>query len=124
MPDSNEYPSVKWGKINGPVRWESLDGDEMYTYDNDLTSPRILGGKKWGITHLQKKSNKGFLIMKPFIIHAWIFKKLQKKGKDGNYIPGSEDGWYFRSPGWRWDVAGTKGKHWILSKGYIGKHWD
>lgn len=127
-----DYPTVVAGYIEGPLRWESLDGDELwfgYSYGRmSNITPLDFDGKTWGITHLQKKSRWGWLLMRPFCFHAWYFSKLQKQDVHGNWIPGTEKGWYVRTPGWRWDIAGTMIdgvlRHWIFTKGYFGRHWD
>ena len=119
---SVEYPTVIRGYIEGPVRWEALDGSQIYHLENmklKNQGPIWVEGKKYAITHLQKKSHKGWLLMSPYIFHWWNFTKLQDPNK-----PGTEEGWYGRTPGWRWQVATQDHILWIASKGYLGKHWD
>lgn len=125
------YPTVVEGVIYGPVRCESLDGSEMYlTTPDEVTvfknfKPFMKDGKMWAVTHLQKKSRKGWLKMSPQSYHRWWFWKLQEQDEQGNWKPGTERGIYFRKPfSWRWDVASTNGKHWIWTFGFLGGHWD
>jgi len=81
-------------------------------------------GKTYAVSHLQKKSKSFSLYFSPFIYHFGSFWKLQEQDEFGDWIPGTERGIYGRTPGWRWDVAGTNGQHWIFSKGYLGGHLD
>ena len=86
--------------ITGPIRVELIEGRTI-------------------LTHLQKYSHFGFMITWPFCFHFWLFWKLQEWG-EGGWIPGTEQGIYFRTPGWRWDIElGMKG-----TWGYFGGHWD
>lgn len=129
-----DYPTIDSGVIHGPIRCESLDGSEMYLEEDDVTvlndfKPFVLNGKTWGVSHLQKRSKRGWLKVSPSCYHWWWFWKLQEKDSNGQWISGSERGIYFRQPfSWRWDVAGTviDGilRHWIWTKGYLGGHWD
>lgn len=86
------------------------------------------------ITHLQKYSPLGYLITWPFCFHVWFFWRKQAYAYDqiplmgkmvdvpgtGHWIPGTEQGIYFRTPGWRYDVE--LGMIW--TNGYVGGHWD
>lgn len=140
-----EYPTIVDGVVYGPVRCESLDGSEMYLETPDEVTvfknfkPFEMNGKMWGVTHLQKKSPRGWLRTSPDCWHWWRFWKMQKQDSSGNWIPGTERGIYIRKPGinlfgkqiitsWRWDVKGTvldgKLRHWIPTKGIIAGHWD
>ncbi len=72
------------------------------------------------LPHLQKFSSFGFMITWPFCFHFWLFWKKQEMNQYGQWIPGSEQGIYFRTPGWRWDYElGMK-----FTRGYAGLHWD
>ncbi len=137
-----KYPTIVSGKIWGAkIRYESLDGTEMYkeipggVIDLNNAEPFLEGGKYWGITHLQKYSHKGWLKADPDCYHWWYFWKLQKQDANGNWMPGTESGIYIRKSRvllkyncWRWDVAGTliDGvlRNWIWGGGYLGGHWD
>jgi len=121
------YPAVLYGIISGPIRCESLDGSELWLPPRTGVlhiEPFERDGKTYGVSHMQKASTFGYLIMRPFIIHVWHFFKLQAKDDNGGWMPGTERGFYGRTFGWRWDVAGTNGEHWIFSKGFLGGHWD
>lgn len=124
-----DYPTVVRGQIYGPIRCESLDGSELFLPNDGMVelrnfTPFKKDGRIYAVTHLQKRSKKGSLTMSPWIYHWWDFQKLQEQDIDGNWVPGTERGIYLRTPGWRWDVAGTQGKHWIRSGGFIGGHLD
>jgi hypothetical protein len=116
------YPTVIRGYVEGPLRLESLDGTEMYLEpQGELRNfqPVVIDGKTWAVTHLQKKSKRGWLLMSPYIYHWWNFSELQIPGK-----PGSEKGIYWRTPGWRWDNDPHMARPWVFSKGYFGWHLD
>lgn len=96
------YPRAVLSFITGPIRTEIKDG-------------RII------LTHLQKYSRFGFMFTWPFCLHFWLFWKLQEVDKNGDFIPGTEQGIYFRTPGWRWD----QDLGMIKTGGRIpGLHWD
>jgi len=130
-----DYYTILAGEIWGPVRCESLDGSEMYLPEVS-GSTRFLNfkpfeqdGKMWGVSNIQKKSKKGWIKTDPDCYHRWYWFRQQKQDDQGNWIPGTELGFYFRKPfSWRWDVAGTVIdeilRHWIWTKGYLGGHWD
>jgi hypothetical protein len=121
------YPTLARGIISGPIRCESLDGSEIWLPPANgilRIEPFNKDGKTYAVSHMQKASSSGYLLMSPFIFHAWHFWKHQAKDSAGGWLPGTEQGIYTRSPGWRWDVAGTNGEHWIFSKGFLGGHWD
>ena len=71
------------------------------------------------LTHLQKRSPFGFMVTWPFCFHFWLMWREQLCTLDG-WRPGTEQGLYFRTPGWRWDYE--LGMKWTW--GYIGLHWD
>ena len=145
------YPTCLLGYVHGPVRWETMDGEDAYIGRNQLfinqpptssVKEECCGMTHWvntkynallALTHLQKKSRFGFLLMRPWCFHIWFFLQLQKQCPHGNWIPGSEFGKYFRFGLWRWDPKGTldkitgKLKHWIGPwTAYINFsfHWD
>lgn len=133
---SVRYPTVESGFVDGPLRWESYDGgfvEERYDIPNPTQAfqgrlievgPVFLDGKWWGISHIQKRSKRGWLVMRPFCFHQWNMDKLQDQDDHGGWVPGTEKGFVFRSPGWRWDPQGTNGKHWILTGGHFGFRYD
>ncbi len=109
------YPSAVFSFITGPIRVETASNGQTI------------------LTHLQKHSHFGFMITWPFCFHFWFMWRLQKRiqingSRDinnpiyysGDWIPGSEQGIYFRTPGWRWDAELGM----IFTKGYVGLHWD
>lgn len=95
------YPSVVLSLITGPVRAE---------YSN----------KRVILTHLQKYSHFGFMVTWPFCFHFWLFWRLQAGDDAAGWQPGTEQGIYFRTPGWRWDA--DLGMKWTW--GYFGLRWD
>lgn len=136
------YPTLVKGYMEAEaVRFESIDGSEMYIAPQDLMSqfallfyprdngiwfqnfkPFELGGKTWFVTHVQKKATYFSLQYDPWIYHWGKFWKLQEPGK-----PGSEKGIYWRTWGWRWQVPddNSKGTPWIWSGGrFPGMHLD
>lgn len=127
-----DYPTLVEGRIEGQIRCEALDGSDLYLPEQtgiirDL-KPFEKDGKTYAITHLQKKSKKGFLIMEPFIIHTYYWWHLQEftQNPDGGWSwkPGTERGVYARTPGWRFDTDKKLVRPWVFSKGYAGGHWD
>lgn len=128
----NMLPTVRFGYVFGPVRWESLDNWDYFEdhgyYDRILVNEgeRPIYAHMCAVTHLQKKSRFGFLIFKPFIFHIWFTWRFQKQERhdDGAvvWVPGSERVTYGRTPGLRFDFA--QGKY-IRSRGYFSfTHWD
>ncbi len=112
----------------------NYDGDGFHLKN---AGPFVLTntGRMWGVAHQQKYSSHGYLKASPDCYHRWIFWKQQEQKADENGVmiwqPGTEQGIYIRKGTrlfefkcWRWDVAGTEGKHWIWSGGYAGGHWD
>lgn len=140
-----KYPTIIEGKVWAPrLRLESLDGPEIwikkppdinwekYTTDNlffkdgcfylkNLGTIQI-NGLTYCVTHLQKESTKGYLIIDPYCVHRWYFWKLQEPCK-----PGTERGIYMRTPLWPigcWRWQNDKQEPWVRSKGIISGHWD
>ena len=77
------------------------------------------------IDHQQRFSHVGFMVTWPFCFHVWIFWKLQEVRNDPHYsnplfVPGTESGFYARTPGWRYDA--DLGMKWTW--GYVGGNWD
>lgn len=106
------YPTCLFGFVLGRVRYEALGGQDFYenSYWGVLINekPRIINGMKYAITHLQKQSRFGFLIIWPFCVYAWIQLRIQKQGiKPGEdvetWLPGTELGIYPRV-GARWQA--------------------
>lgn len=118
-------PIALFGYVRGPLRWEGQNDLDLY---ESRTSGFILNEKPFvfdrgevAVTHLQKESKFGFLVMWPFIFHVWYTVKFQDAAVDGTWVPGTEKVLYLRSPGWRFDFADWK---YIISKGYAGLRWD
>jgi hypothetical protein len=96
-----KYPQAVFSFVTGPIRIE-------------YSGSRVI------LTHLQKYSHFGFMVTWPFCFHFWIFWKLQEKDEIG-WLPGTEQGIYFRTPGYRWDA--DLGMKWTW--GYFPSgHWD
>lgn len=124
------YPTLIRGIIDGPIRCESLDGSELWLppRDGKLHMPPFEHeGKTYCVSHLQKKAKYFSLLYSPFIFHYGKFWHLQEQDDQGNWKPGTEEGIYFRSPGWRWQRPDQKseGTPWIFSGGRVpGTHLD
>jgi len=95
------YPSAVFSFITGPIRFE-------VSQDQNI------------LTHLQKYSRFGFMFTWPFCFHFWLFWKLQDGSDIDGWQPGTEQGIYCRTPGYRWDAELGMKKTW----GYLGLHWD
>ena len=95
------YPSVVLSLITGSVRVET-------------------SGKRTILTHLQKYSRFGFMLTWPFCFHFWLFWDLQIGSDELGWRPGTEQGIYCRTPGYRWDA--DLGMKWTW--GYAGLRWD
>lgn len=120
-------PVCLFGYVEGPIRWESSEHKDWYIgYSqwlfNEVPIIDPFELRYYSITHLQKKSKWGFLLMWPFCFHFWYTFKYQEQVGDA-WIPGSEKVFYTRSPGWRFDFAQMK---YIITKGYLNfsLHWD
>ncbi len=94
------YPKAVLSFIVGSVRTEIKNGQVI-------------------LTHLQKYSRCGFMVTWPFCFHIWFLWRKQDIDF-GTWIPGTEQGIYFRTPGWRWDWDLGM----IRTNGYLGTHWD
>lgn len=70
--------------------------------------------------HLQKYSRCGFMMTWPFCFHIWFFWKKQEGDDVHGWVPGTEQGIYMRTPGYRWDTE--QGMKWTW--GYVGGNWD
>jgi hypothetical protein len=95
------YPKAVLSFIAGPIRVEQSEGRNI-------------------LTHLQKFSHFGFMLTWPLCFHFWLFWRLQRTDGPYGFVAGSEQGIYFRMPGWRWDIE--EGMR--PTKGYFGLHWD
>ncbi len=130
------YPKAVLSFITGPIRVE---------YANDPLGM----GQRTILPHLQKFSHFGFMLTWPLCFHFWLFWRLQRFAGFGNWLPGTEQGIYFRFqplallplllvhlplwwrlilmvliqafiPAYRWDAElGMK-----KTRGYFGFHWD
>lgn len=124
------YPTLIRGVIDGPIRCESLDGSEIWLPKKKgilKIPPFERDGKTFCVSHIQKKAKMFRLLYDPFIYHFGQFWRLQQQDKEGNWIPGSEQGIYWRTPGWRFQVPDAKSDWtpWIWSWGrFIGTHLD
>ena len=142
------YPTVVKGKIVGPIRCESIDGSIIWlpagTHHIMSTGEYLVSkdgiarledfktfvhedGKTYFITHLQKKASYFSLLYSPFIYHYGWFWRLPKENAYGGFVPNSEQGIYWRTCGWRWQLpdARSEGTTWIWSGGrIIGSHQD
>lgn len=70
------------------------------------------------LTHLQKRLNFGLFLttgQRAFGFHVWFHWRLQLPDQ-----PNTEQGFYARTPGYRWDLELGM----IPTKGYFGSHWD
>ena len=101
------YPKAVLSFITGPIRTEMSEGRTI-------------------LTHLQKFSHFGFMLTWPFCFHFWLMWRLQLQDTNPEslnptgWIPGSEQGIYFRTPGWRFDYdLGMK-----FTWGFFGTHLD
>jgi hypothetical protein len=125
-----QYPTLVSGRIDGPIRCQSLDGSELWlaARAGKLTIPPFeQDGKTWCVSHLQKKATFFSLRYDPFIFHWGKFWTPQKQTAEGLWLPGSEQGIYWRTPGWRWQMpdAKSEGTPWIWSWGRApGTHLD
>lgn len=129
------YPTLVKGVIIAPeIRCESIDGSELWLPSSygemwfQNARPFVHSdGKTYAISHLQKKATYFSLLYDPFIYHWGKFWHLQEQRQDGSWIPGTERGIYWRTPGWRWQKpdANSNGTPWIFSGGRIpGMHLD
>jgi hypothetical protein len=113
-----------FGFIDGPLRLETLGGADIYVENPSqlilFIPPILIGKQRFVSTHLQKRSRFGVLLTWPFGFHVWFMWKLQDQDENGGAVPGSEEGPYARTPGWRWDC--DLGMKWTW--GFIGLHWD
>jgi hypothetical protein len=117
-----KLPTAILGYVSGPLlRWNSVTKDaQTWTGDGGAQVNRRPIGP-WVVTHLQKQSRCGFLLFWPFIFHVWFFVKKQEVNGDGDWVPGTERGFYARTPGYRYDFADQK---YIRTRGFVGGRWD
>lgn len=140
------YPTILEGFIEGEtIRFESLEGPEIFLDLNGLYKQQLIkqaliwnggfqlqnlkpfvyseNGKTYAVTHLQKQSQRGYLKVSPDCYHRWWWLRKQQKDAQGNWLPGTERGLYFRKPfSWRWQ--NDKSKPWEWTKGFLGLRWD
>lgn len=124
------YPTLVCGYINGPIRCQSIDGSELWlppATGRLAIAPFDRDGKTWCVSHLQKRATFFSLKYDPFIFHWGRFWHLQEQDAEGLWKPGTEQGIYWRTPGWRWQKpdALSEGTPWIFSWGRVpGTHLD
>jgi len=119
-----KLPIVIFAWQTGEIRWESLKGNNRYSDPSlkplILREPIYEGGETWLYTHLQKRSRMGIYLSWPICFHFWLMWRKQKTDSNGNWLPGTEQGIYTRTPGYRWDIEeGMK-----FTRGYGGLRWD
>lgn len=124
------YPTILLGFVWGPLRRETKGGSDWYDGSKSChllidEKPLVAGQNTFQVSHIQKKSLFGFLLTWPFDFHFYISFKKQTSYEDNEgvtqWVPGSEKVFYVRSPGFRWEAGSG---NYILTKGYIGLHWD
>lgn len=113
-----KYPRTVLSLITGPIRVETIM--KFVPMPKDAPIQMVHAVDKVILTHLQKYSRFGFMLTWPFCFHFWFFWKLQEGDDTYGWKPASEQGIYFRTPGWRWD----KDLGMIPTRGYFGLHWD
>lgn len=124
------YPTLVRGVIKGPIRCETFEGPEIWLPNQDgiiRMEPFEANGLMYCVSHLQKKATYFSLLYDPFIYHYGLFWKLQEQDDKGGWKPGTEQGVYWRTPGWRWQKPDAKSDWtpWIWSWGrFIGTHLD
>jgi hypothetical protein len=146
-PSPMKYPTAVLGLVVGPLRFESCGGADLFDQSKSThvlvnkepflaDDPADGVNKPFAVTHLQKKSRFGFLIMSheewwQLCFHVWFtFRFQQTRVGDGGAvvaIPGSERVLYWRV-GWsRWDAGDCK--YMVEKIGFgtwygPGLHWD
>lgn len=109
-----KLPFCLLGSIYGPVRFETYGGIDKYDGKDRMfffKEPQ----DEYALTHLQKKSQFGFLLMWPLCFYFWLTIKFQEDGK-----PGSEIVLNGRA-GARWEAGRSL---YIWPSFYIGFHLD
>jgi len=125
-----KYPTLIRGYIDGPIRCESADGTEMWLPPQTgklYIPPFLVEGKPFGVSHIQRRAKYFNLLYDPYIYHWGRFWRLQEEDETGKGKPGTEQGIYWRTPGWRWQVPdeNSEGTNWIWSWGRApGAHLD
>lgn len=111
------YPICLLGFMRGQVRYETCGGYEIYPGDFgnhwlffkkpfDAMIPNI--STDYAVTHIQKRSKFGFLLMWPFCFHIWWTFKPQQQDNTWKWLPGTEVVLYWRFGKWRWDAGQCK----------------
>jgi len=125
---SESMPTCLLGFVKGVLRLEALGGADVYLWCSNWffwkKAPLSVNnsGQLFAITHLQKKSRFGFLLMWPFCFHVWFTFKFQEYIHD-IWSPGTEKVFYWRIGLWRWDAGDSK----FIGPGTWygpGFHWD
>jgi hypothetical protein len=112
-------PTAALGYVWGPLRVERNGGGDVYLPGQGglLINRKPFAvnesGDLFAVTHLQKKSRFGFLVMANerwwhLAVHIWFVFVYQAKDPDGKWIPGSEVIFYWRCGYSRWDAGDGK----------------
>lgn len=127
-------PTAVIGLIVGDLRTEDGTGRDHYTPRKIsplffFTPMKISDGSVWNITHIQYRSHFGFYLAWPGEFYFYLIWHLQETEPNPNAandpsnptlrVPGSERGFVFRLPGWRWSAEG-----YVLTGGQGGGHFD
>lgn len=139
-------PTCLIGFVDGDLRWENCGGGQLFQEaDPFLFMKRpcqfFLDEDPFVVTHLQKRSRFGFLIMRheawwQLCFHLWITPRFQAQNAKGGWIPGTETAFCVRL-GWsRWDAGDCKyikGEQYTIAgrrfrfpfgTAYLGLHYD
>lgn len=127
MKEPTGLPTVLIGYVHGPVRMEQVGGQDSYPDSNRAMLFNKPKGK-FAVTHIQKKSRFGFLLMWPLCFHIWFQFRFQRQrmNENGDWIwkPGSEFVIYRRLGLWRWEAgSGRYIGPWTIYFNF-STHWD
>jgi len=111
-----KLPTCLLGYVHGLTKYETCGGGYLYQPKSFLF---MEGPYQWGqesmyaVTHLQKLSKFGFLIMAhekwwQLCFHIWYTFRYQQANSEGTWIPGSEIVFYWRIGYSRWDAGDCK----------------